>query len=128
MDDIRPYIFIPFLLFCMIYVTYQSCPQMNMSSTNARILSAACFGNKAPFGCTLTLEYYQQSTLTTTSITGSYQQKYRPYDDIEVWVGNNDPNNVMIERGWSKEGLTLLFILFVATLLYVFSLQKKKAI
>ena len=127
MKDVRPYIIIPFLLFCMIYVTFQSCPRMNMYSTDARILSVTCYGNQAPYGCTLDVEYNDNnSTLKHSTITGSYNKKYHPYDDVELWINHSDATDMQIERKWNKDGLTLLFILFIGLLLYLFSLASNR--
>jgi len=126
MKDVRPYIIIPFLLFCMIYVTIQSCPRMNMHSTEARILAVTCYGNQAPYGCTLDLEYNLNSTLTHNSITGSYNKKYNPYDDVELWINQSDSSDILIERKWNKDGLMLLFMLSIGLLLYLFSLASSR--
>ena len=126
MKDVRPYIIIPFLLFCMIYVTIQSSPRMNMQSTEARILAVTCYGNQAPYGCTLEVEYNHNSTMIHKSITGSYNKKYHPYDDVELWINKSDSEDILIERKWNKDGLMLLFMLSIGLLLYLFSMASSR--
>jgi Protein of unknown function (DUF3592) len=124
MSEARPYLLVPLLLAGIVYTAYWSAPQFGLQHVTGKIASSTCFGNQAPYGCSVEVEYYYDKAATKASFTGSYQRKYETFDTIDLWVNPKDPTQVLLEVGWSRSGLFLCGIFAFALLIYGMSFLK----
>jgi hypothetical protein len=118
---IRPFLVIPLLLAGAVYTAYLSAPRFGLDKVLGKVATSTCYGNQAPYGCSVEVEYYYKGALSKASFTGSYDRKYMAFDSVDMWINPKNVSDVTIEVGWSRSGLFLSSIFLFALALYVFS-------
>jgi len=118
---IRPFLIIPLLLAGAVYTAYQSAPRFGLDKVLGKVASSTCYGNQAPYGCSVEVEYYHKGALSKASFTGSYGRKYMAFDSVDMWVNPKNTSDVTLEVGWSRSGLFLSSVFLFALALYVLS-------
>lgn len=116
--NLGPLLIYGFLFFSIGYTIYHSAPRYGMKKIKGIITSQVCTGNSAPYGCKVDIEIQQNNQPRAISFTGSFQKMYDTFQEVEFWSNPDDTNDFMLERSWSKDGLTMINILVVLLLVY----------
>lgn len=122
--SIRPFFVIPLLIAGVIYTAYWSAPRFGLDKVSGKVSSSTCYGNQAPYGCSVEVEYYHKGQLSKASFTGSYAHKFEVFDQIDLWINPVNPMDVVLELGWSKSGLFLSGIFMFILMIYALSFVK----
>lgn len=124
--NLGPLLIYGFLFFCIGYTIYQSAPRYGMNKIKGIVTSQVCTGNSPPYGCKVDIEIQQNGQPRTVSFTGSFQKMYDTFQEVEFWSNPEDNNDFMLERSWSRDGLTMINILVVLLFVYTFYRVFKK--
>jgi hypothetical protein len=63
------------------------------------VATSTCYGNQAPYGCSVEVEYYYKGALSKASFTGSYDRKYMSFDSVDMWINPKNASDVTLEVG-----------------------------
>lgn len=121
--DLRPLIIYASLIGGICYCLYQSAPQFGMKRIKGRVAAQTCVGNTPPYGCNLEVEYSTNNTVQQRTFTGSFNQPFSTFQDVDVYIDEKDINNCTLENSWSTEGL--IFSVLLAFLLWLYHTLRK---